>query len=147
TSVADILRSLPSINISSNGGVGKTTSLRIRGEESYRTLVLIDGMNISDTTAPQVSPRFEDLMSGGIERIEVLRGPQGMMYGADAGGIVNITTRRAHEPFAADAAVEYGRYNTTNLFGNIRGKNDIADYSLSATHFDTDGFNARSSDT
>lgn len=147
TSVADILRSLPSINISSNGGVGKTTSLRIRGEESYRTLVLIDGMNISDTTAPQVSPRFEDLMSGGIERIEVLRGPQGMMYGADAGGIVNITTRRAHEPFAADAAVEYGRYNTTNLFGNIRGKNDIADYSLSATHFDTDGFNARSTDT
>jgi len=147
TSAADILRSLPSINISSNGGVGKTTSLRIRGEESYRTLVLIDGMNISDTTAPQVSPRFEDLMSGGIERIEVLRGPQGMMYGADAGGIVNITTRRAHEPFAADAAVEYGRYNTTNLFGNIRGKNDIADYSLSATHFDTDGFNARSTDT
>lgn len=146
TTAADVLRNLPGINVSSNGGIGKTTALRIRGEESYRTLVLIDGMNISDTTAPQVSPRFEDLMSGGIERIEVLRGPQGMMYGADAGGIVNITTRRAREPFAADAAIEYGRFDTRNLFANVRGKNDVADYSLSATHFDTDGFNARSSD-
>ncbi len=144
TNVADVLRSLPGINVSNNGGAGKTMALRIRGEESYRTLVLIDGMNISDATAPQVSPRFEDLMSSGIERIEVLRGPQGMMYGADAGGIVNVTTRRAHEPFAADAAVEYGRFDTLNAFANIRGKGDSADYSLSATHFDTDGFNARS---
>jgi vitamin B12 transporter len=141
------LRTTPSVNVSNNGGIGKTSALRIRGEESYRTLVLIDGMSISDSTAPQVSPRFEDLMSSGIERIEVLRGPQGMMYGADAGGIVNITTRRAHEPFAADAAIEYGRFDTRNLFTNIRGKGDTADYSLSASHFDTDGFNARTTDT
>ena len=146
SSVSDVLRSQPGINVSGNGGIGKTTGLRIRGEESYRTLVLIDGMNISDTSAPQVSPRFEDLLSGGIERIEVLRGPQGMMYGADAGGIVSITTRRAHEPFAADAAVEYGSYDSRNLFANIRGKSDRADYSLSATHFDTDGFNSRTVD-
>ena len=145
--IADVLRSLPGINVSNNGGIGKTSALRIRGEESYRTLVLIDGMNISDTSAPQVSARFEDLLSGGIERVEVLRGPQGMMYGADAGGVVNITTRRAHETFAADAAAEYGSYNTTNLFTNLRGKSDIADFSLSATKFDTDGFNARSNDT
>lgn len=147
TNIADVLRSLPGVNVSNNGGIGKTSALRIRGEESYRTLVLIDGMNISDTTAPQVSPRFEDLMSSGIERIEVLRGTQGMMYGADAGGIVNVTTRRAHEPFAADVAVEYGSYDSKNLFANVRGQYDRADYSLSLTNFDTDGFNARSSDS
>jgi vitamin B12 transporter len=147
SNVGDLLRALPGVNVSNNGGIGKTSALRIRGEESFRTLVLVDGMNISDPTAPQVSPRFEDLLSNGIERIEVLRGPQGMMYGADAGGIVNITTRRAHEPFAADAAAEYGSYGTSNLFANVRGKNDSADYSLSATHFDTTGFNARSTDT
>lgn len=147
TNIVDVLRSIPGVNVSNNGGNGKTSALRIRGEESYRTLVLIDGMNISDTSAPQVSPRFEDLLSGGIERVEILRGPQGMMYGADAGGIVNITTRRAHEPFAADAAVEYGSYNSSNLFTNIRGKGESADYSLSATHFNTDGFNSRTNDT
>lgn len=145
--VASVLRSLTGINVSNNGGFGKTTALRIRGEESYRTMVLIDGMNVADTTAPQVSPRFEDLLSSGIERIEVLRGTQGMMYGADAGGIVSITTRRAHEPFAADAAIEYGRFDSTSVSANFRGKNEIADYSLSATHFDTDGFNARDIDT
>lgn len=146
TNIVDVLRALPGVNVSGNGGIGKPSALRIRGEESYRTLVLIDGMNISDTSAPQVSPRFEDLLSGGIERVEVLRGTQGMMYGADAGGIVNITTRRAHEPFAMDAAVEYGSYDSTNLFANVRGKKDGVDYSLSATHFDSDGFNSRTTD-
>lgn len=144
--LSDVLRSLPGINVSGNGGIGKVTGLRIRGEEAFRTLVLIDGMNISDTSAPQVSPRFEDLLSGGIERLEVLRGAQGMMYGADAGGIVSITTRRAQEPVAIDAAAEYGSYGSGNLFANLRGKSEQADYSLSATHFETDGFNARTSD-
>ena len=147
TTVSDLLRATPGVNVSGSGGIGKPTGLRIRGEEAYRTLVLIDGMNVSDPSGPQVAPRFEDLLSTGIERIEVLRGPQGMMYGADAGGVVSVTTLRAQEPFAADAAAEYGRYGTTNLFANLRGKGDIADYSLSATNFDTDGFNARSTDT
>lgn len=146
-SLSDVLRSLTGINVSGNGGIGKTTALRIRGEESFRTLVLIDGMNVSDTTAPQHAPRLEHLMSSGIERVEVLRGTQGMMYGADAGGIINITTRRANEAFAADAAVEYGRHDSKQLFVNARGKSARADYSFSASQFETDGFNASTRDT
>ena len=53
-SVADVLRTQPGITVSSNGGVGNTTSLRIRGEESFRTLAIIDGVKISDPTRTQV---------------------------------------------------------------------------------------------
>ena len=144
--LADLLRSVPAVAVSNNGGIGKATSLRIRGEESYRTVVYVDGVKISDPTATQVSPRFAHLMTSEIERIEVLRGPQGMMYGADAGGIVNIITKRPSETFEGGVSAEYGRYNTQNLSANLRGKLGDFDYSVSAADFSNDGFNARSDD-
>src|SRR5690606_13245730 len=69
--LADVMRAMPSVNVSGGGGAGKTASLRIRGEESFRTLVLIDGIDVSDTSSPQVSPRLEHIASAGIERVEV----------------------------------------------------------------------------
>jgi vitamin B12 transporter len=95
TEVADALRTQPGISVSNSGGVGKQTSVRVRGEESYRTTLIIDGVRAADASAPQVSPDFDSLLAtSDFDRIEVLRGPQGFMYGADAGGVVNILTKR-----------------------------------------------------
>ncbi|WP_439133219.1 TonB-dependent receptor plug domain-containing protein [Pseudomaricurvus sp.] len=146
-SAADLLRTLPGIAVSNTGGMGKQTTLRIRGEEGYRTVVYVDGVKISDPTGTQVGPRFAHLMTSEIERIEVLRGPQGMMYGADAGGVVNITTKRPTQALEGDVSAEYGRYDTRNLSANLRGKVESFDYSISASDVSTDGFNARDDDT
>ena len=73
-SLVDVLRQMPAIATSSNGGSGKTTSLRIRGEEGFRTLTLFDGIRLSDPSGPQISSSFEHLLSDGIGRVEVLRG-------------------------------------------------------------------------
>ena len=107
-SLFDALRTQPAVSVSNTGGTGKAATLRIRGEEGYRTLVLLDGIDISDTSSPQVSPRMEQLMSAGIQRVEILRGPQGLMYGADAGGIVNISTLAPEPGFSGDVSAEAG---------------------------------------
>ena len=64
----DVLRTQPGIHVSNAGGPGGTSSLRIRGEEGFRTLMLLDGINISDTSSPQTGPRVEQLLSSGIQR-------------------------------------------------------------------------------
>jgi vitamin B12 transporter len=147
SSLYDVLRSQPSIAVTNAGGAGKVTSLRVRGEEGYRTLVLLDGIDISDTSTPQVTPRMEYLLSSGIQRVEILRGPQGLMYGADAGGVVNISTTAPQEGLGGELSAEGGRYGAQQFAGNLAGGNSTVDFNLSAADFETDGFNARTTDT
>jgi len=146
-SLADVLRNQPAISVSNTGGAGKATAMRIRGESGYRTLVLIDGIDISDTSGTQISPRWEHLQSAGIARVEVLRGPQGLMYGADAGGVVNIQTRTSNEGIGGELSAEGGRYGTTQYSGYLGGGNEAVDFSVFASDYDTDGFNSRTTDT
>ncbi len=143
----DALRTQPAVSVSNTGGAGKAATLRIRGEEGYRTLVLLDGIDVSDTSSPQVSPRMEQLMSAGIQRVEILRGPQGLMYGADAGGVINISTRTPDEGLAGQVSAEGGRYGTRQVAASVGAGSDLGDFHLSASDFSTDGFNARSTDT
>lgn len=145
--IQDVLRTLPSIAVSNSGGVGKLSALRIRGEESFRTLILVDGVDYSDPTTTQVQTPVQHLLVSDIERVEVLRGPQGMMYGADAGGVINIITRKAEGEPEGSLQAETGRYGTRTLSGGVRGDLGLLDYALSASRVETDGFNARTDDT
>jgi vitamin B12 transporter len=148
TEVADVLRTQPGISVSNSGGVGKSTSVRVRGEESYRTTLIIDGVRAADASAPQVSPDFGSLLAtSDFDRIEVLRGPQGFMYGADAGGVVNIITKRGAGELGGRVGLEYGEYSTRKLDAAVSGGGDHGDYYVSVTDLNTDGFNARSDDT
>ncbi len=146
TSLADVLRLEPAVSVTNTGGQGKATSLRIRGENGFRTRVLMDGIDITDVSSPQAGPRFEHLMSAGVERVEILRGPQGLMYGADAGGVVSITSRRPAGAFGGGIQGEMGRYDTRQLGAHLGGDSGTLDYVLLGNHFETDGFNARTTD-
>ena len=145
--MADLLRQMPAIGASSSGGIGKATAVRIRGEEGFRTLTLFDGMRLLDPGMPQIATSFGHLLTAGIGRIEVLRGPQGLAYGADAGGVITISSRDQAEGFRAAADAQTGRYGTRQLAANIGGRSGQADYFLAATEYSTDGFNTRDSDT
>lgn len=147
SSLADVLRTEASIGVSNAGGAGKATSLRIRGEEQYRTLVMIDGVDMSDPTAVQIGPQLEHIMNSyDVERVEVLRGPQGFMYGADAGGVVNIITSAGSEETSGALTAEAGELGTGNIGGRLSGGNQSINYSLSYSDYRTDGFNSRSDD-
>lgn len=146
-SITDIIRQLPSVGASRNGPVGSATSLRIRGEEGFRTLTRFDGIKLSDPSGPQVQPQLQHIVSSGIARVEVLRGPQGLSFGADAGGVINITSRQGAGPLSGSIDGHGGSFGTNQVAMNIGAGSERADFYVSASSFQTEGFNARESDT
>jgi len=146
-SLIDVLRALPSISVSNSGGAGKTTTLRIRGEEGFRTVTLIDGLKLSDPSITQVQPQLEHTLSTGVDRVEVLRGPQGFIYGADAGGIINISTRPGSAGLRSQIDAQSGSFGTQQLAANISGGTETADVFISGARYTTDGFNIQTADT
>lgn len=142
-SVADILRTLPGVSIIRNGGVGATTSVFIRGAESDQTAALIDGVKLNDPSSPGGGFNFGHLLTGNIERIEVLRGPSSVLWGSQAiGGVINMITRQPTEELAVNLRGEYGYRDTGQLVGNISGKAGPLSASAGAGYFRTDGISA-----
>ena len=89
--VVDQLRAVPGIGVSSSGGPGALTQVRIRGAEANHTLVLLDGIEISDPTTGETD--FGLLTGIPTTRVDVLRGEQSAIYGSDAiGGVVALQT-------------------------------------------------------
>ena len=143
--VIEALNSLSGVSISSNGGIGQTSSVYLRGMDSKRTLVLIDGVRYNDITTPNGAANFEHLMINDIERIEVIKGAQSSIWGADASaGVINIITKSSQDGTHGNASFEYGRYDTKISKANISHKNENFDAKLGVVRVDTDGFSAKS---
>ncbi|OCL91158.1 TonB-dependent receptor plug domain-containing protein [Aliarcobacter thereius] len=143
TTVTEALNSLSGVSISSNGGIGQTSSVYLRGMDSHRTLILIDGVRYNDITTPKGSANIEHLMINDIERIEVIKGAQSSIWGADASaGVINIITKSAQKGTHANINLEAGRYDTKIARANISHKTDNFDVKLSASRVDIEGFSA-----
>ncbi len=138
--VADILRTLPGVTIARNGAIGGVTSVFIRGAESDQTVALIDGVKLNDPSSVGGGFNFGNLMTGNIERMEVLRGSQSVLWGSQAiAGVVNMVTRRPTEELQVNARGEYGFRDTVNLVANASGKAGPLSASVGAGWFRTDG--------
>ncbi len=141
--VADILRNVPGLDVAQSGGLGKQTSVFIRGANSNQTLVLIDGIEVNDPSTPGASFDFAHLTVDNIERIEVLRGPQSTLYGSDAiGGIINIITKKGRKAPTVGFSAEGGSFGTWKLMGTTSGSYDRLRWSASASHLNSEGFSA-----
>jgi vitamin B12 transporter len=137
TSIADLLSTTPGITVSQNGGPGQTAAVRIRGAEDSHTLVLIDGVRVNDPGAPAGSFDFGSLLTGNIDRIEVLRGPNSVPWGSQAiGGVVNIVTAPVN---GANLRAEYGSRNAKQFVGQAGGRFGPVTASLGGGYFDDDG--------
>jgi vitamin B12 transporter len=145
TSVADILRTVPGLAVNrSGGGPGTLTQVRIRGAEANHTLVLIDGIEVNDPAAGSEFD-FGQLLASGIERIEILRGPQSALYGSDAvGGVINIITKRGKGKPSGYASVEAGSFQTGRADAGVSGSTEQISYSLYATGYSSDGISIAS---
>src|SRR5262245_61044095 len=78
---SDALRFVPGVDVTEFGSPGKTAFASIRGAAPDQVLVLVDGVEGNSTTVGQFD--FADLPTDGLDRIEVLRGGGGALYGSE----------------------------------------------------------------
>ena len=132
--VQEALRALPGVSV--NGSGDSFTQVRIRGGEANHTLILIDGIEAAGGDGEYILSGLETAM---IERIEVLRGPQSVVYGSNASaGVINIVTRRATPGLTRDVAVETGAAHRASGFLGWRGER--GGVSLALSHLDDLGY-------
>ena len=139
-SLADALRYVPGLNVSTNGREGALTSLFSRGGESDYNLVLIDGVRVNQSGG---SFDFSRVAASEIDRVEVVRGAQSALYGSDAmGAVVQVFTRRAGpaDRWRASGSLEGGTFGTWRGDAAVGGgAGGRMDYHLGASARHTDG--------
>ncbi len=142
--LGDALSSIAGIHFSQDGGFGQSSSIKIRGFDSKRVLVLVDGVRYNDPTSLS-GAKFSDLLIDNIEQVEIVKGPQSGVWGADASaGVINIITKKAtQDGFKTQINGEYGTYNTQKYGLNTSFKQDFFDISLNLQRLTSDGFSAQ----
>jgi vitamin B12 transporter len=136
--VEDAIRDAPGIYVRRAGTTGSPTSVRIRGADVTQTLVMIDGVKVNNSWSGSYD--WANLMVDNVERIEVVRSPQSALYGSDAmGGVINIITKKGEGKPTATLSAEGGTFNTYRGVGSTAGEWGIANFSASASRFDSDG--------
>jgi vitamin B12 transporter len=141
--IADALRSLPSVSVAQRGSVGSQTSVFIRGGNSSQTLVLVDGVRVNDPSSPNGLYDFGALLSSNIGRVEVLRGPNSVIWGSQAiGGVINVATIKPTENLSGNVAAEYGYSDSVKLNANLSGTTGIFEGSVGGGYYRTDGISS-----
>src|SRR5262249_47903290 len=93
-SLPDVLRDVPGLSVTQTGGEGGQPSIFMRGTNANHTKVLLDGIDLADPSTPSGAADISKFLASDIAQVEVLRGPQGALYGSDAvGGVINIITK------------------------------------------------------
>lgn len=105
--VAEVLRSVPGVDIVRSGSDGSVTFAQLRGANSTQTLVLVDGERLNSPYFPGFD--LSGLTTENVERIEIVRGPFSALYGSDAiGGVIQIFTRATARGLSGQATAEAG---------------------------------------
>ena len=135
--VFEAIRIVPGAQVVQTGARGGATSLFLRGGHPGFTKVLMDGVALNDIGG---AFNFSDLEVTGVDRIEVLRGANSVLYGSDAlSGVVTLTTPRGRTSRPAwTLATEGGNLGTSRHSASVGGAHKRFDYFSAYSHLDTD---------
>jgi vitamin B12 transporter len=143
TAVSDLLAMTPGVTVTRNGGIGGTTSLRIRGAETDQTVVLLDGVKLNDPSSASGGFNFANLIASEYSHIEVLRGPQSTLWGSQAiGGVVNIVTPVPEGPLAGSVSAEGGTHDTALVRAYAQAGGERFAWRVAGGYLTSDGISA-----
>ncbi|MBM3504633.1 MAG: TonB-dependent receptor [Alphaproteobacteria bacterium] len=138
--VVDVLSAVPGFRVVQSGGPGRQTSIFARGTNSNHTIVLIDGIEIGDASSPNGAFNYAHLTTSAIDRIEIVRGPQGTLFGSEAiGGVINIITKQGSAGLRPTASVEGGSFSTVVGSGAMGGAIGKLTYFGSLSRYSSQG--------
>jgi len=141
--VAEAVSRISGFTAYSNGGPGQTSGLFLRGFNSGNILILLDGVPLKDPTDPSFSAGLAHLRLDDVARIEVVKGAQSGIWGADAAaGVINIITKKAAPGGHVSLRAQYGSYDTKSAGVTLSAAGEAGSFSLSGDHFKTGGFSA-----
>ncbi|MGH7564113.1 MAG: TonB-dependent receptor plug domain-containing protein [Gemmatimonadota bacterium] len=141
--VADALRDVPGLHIVQTGGFGGVTSVFLRGAGSGHAVVLMDGIELNDPSSPAGAYDLAGLLTEGVERIEVLRGPQSTLHGSNAmGGVIHILTRTGEGPPEGTSRIEAGSYGTLHGAARVAAGSDRWSWAVQVDRRQSDGISA-----
>ena len=145
--LSEVLNSIPGVSSGNQGGIGQTASYFLQGFEKKYISILIDGISFADNTAPQPETYLNSISLDEIERIEILKGPQGAIYGSSAsGGVISIITKANYKK-GMNTSIEtnLGSYGTISSTFNNGYSAENWDLNLSINGIHSDGFSAKNS--
>lgn len=133
----EMLRWVPGASVQQTGARGGVTSLFLRGGNAGFAKVVIDGVPVNEIGG---AFDFAGLQTTGVERVEVLRGPNSVLYGADAlTGVVTVTTARGRTRRPAFTyATEGGSFGTVRHVTSVGGARGRVEYYSAYSHVGTD---------
>jgi len=143
TFAIEALQEVLGLTILQSGAVGSSASVMLRGANSEHTLVMIDGVEVNDPITPSRTYDFSHIRVEGIERIEILRGPQSTLYGSDAmAGVINIITQKGQGKPRFQLSSLGGSYGTFSGTAGLTGSIEKLHYSFWASSLTSQGFSA-----
>ncbi|NKB87709.1 MAG: TonB-dependent receptor [Acidobacteria bacterium] len=144
--LSDALATVPGVVVARSGGPGTITSVFLRGANSNHTLVLMDGVRVNSPTTGAYD--FSGLPVSAIERVEIVRGSQSVLYGSEAlGGVIHVVTRAGGGVPQFTASLDGGAYGTARGIAAVEGGGDEIAYAATVERFRTDGFSAADANT
>ena len=128
---------------------GKDKSIYMRGAGTDYTVILVNGIPISDPSGTGGAFDIRMFPLEQVERIEILKGAQSTLYGSDAvAGVINIITKKAiNKPVEAYGGIAAGSYKTFKADAGLNGTAEGSSYNIGFTHYKTDGISEASDTT